>query len=277
MRRPLAVLIGLVVPAMALTACSGRGSSAPAADPTPSLSSSPASSTTPTPTPQPDPPPPAHACYRLGYDAALAPTNTLEPVHCSGTHSAITFFVGHFAKGVPVDGPQVHRTESRACPRRFASFVGGSLEDRRLSLLRTVWFSPTVEQAALGARWFQCVAIALRGDQHLALLDVPVQGALDTDAGRGHYGLCATDQPGAPDFEQRICSRPHSWRSLRTVGFRAGGYPGIDTVKAAGQTPCQDAARAVATDPLNYQWAYAWPTKAQWKAGQTYGVCWAPA
>ncbi len=279
MRHRLAVLIGIVVSALALTACSGSGSSAPAADPTPSLTSSPPSSTTPTPTPtpQPDPPPPAHACYRLGYDAALAPTNHLEPVRCSGTHSAITFFVGHFAKGLPVDGPQVHQTESRVCPRRFASFVGGSLEDRRLSLLRTVWFSPTVEQAALGARWFQCVAIALRGDQHLALLDVPVRGALDTDAGRGHYGLCATDQPGAPDFEQRICSRPHSWRSLRTVGFGPGRYPGIDTVKAAGQTPCQDAARAVATDPLNYQWSYTWPTKAQWKAGQTYGVCWAPA
>jgi Septum formation len=270
-------LLGLMAAsALALTACSGSGSSAPVADPTPTRSSS-SPSPTPTPKPRPDPPPPSHACYRLGYDAALAPTTGVKPVPCRKPHSAVTFFVGRFPPGVAVDGAAAHRTESTVCPRRFASFVGGTLEDRRLSLLRTVWFAPTVEQAALGARWFQCVAIALRGDQHLAVLDVPVAGALDSDTGRGHYGLCATDQPGTSDFEQRICSVPHAWQALRTVGFRPGRYPGVDAVKSAGQTPCQDAARAVASDPLDYQWSYVWPTQAQWKAGQTYGVCWAPA
>jgi hypothetical protein len=267
---------------LALSACSSSGGSTPSADPTPSSSpsftgSSTSPSASPTPEPRPDPPPPSHACYRLGYDAALAPTNARKPVPCGTPHSAVTFFVGTFPRGVAVDSARVHRAESTVCPRKFAPFVGGTLEDRRLSLLRTVWFAPTVEQAALGARWFQCVAIALRGDSHLMVLDVPVSGALDTDAGRAHYGLCATDQPGTSDFQPRICAVPHSWQALRTVGFVPGPYPGVDAVKSAGQTPCQDAARAVAGDPLNYQWSYVWPTKAQWKAGQNYGVCWAPA
>jgi len=267
--------------ALTLAACSRSGGSAPVADPsastqvaTPSASSP---STAATPPPKPDPPPPGHACYRLGYDAALAPTNGLTPVPCGTPHSAVTFFVGRFAASTPVDGPRAHRTQSTVCQRRFASFVGGTLESRRLSLLRTVWFAPTVEQAALGARWFQCVAIALRGDQHLALLEVPVSGALDGDVGRQHYGLCATAEPGTAGFEQRLCSDRHAWRALRTVGFRPGRYPGVDAVKAAGQTPCRDAAGAVAADPLSYQWSYAWPTAQQWRAGQTYGVCWAPA
>jgi hypothetical protein len=185
--------------------------------------------------------------------------------------------VGRFDKGLPVDGDKVHRLESTVCPQRFAELVGGTREDRRLSLLRAVWFTPTVDQAGLGARWFQCVAIALRGDGSLAFLQVPVKDALENDAARTHYALCATDEPGTSDFEQRLCSLPHSWQALRTVPFAPGPYPGEDKVKAAGQSPCQDAARAVASDPLDYQWSYAWPSKQQWQDGQTYGVCWAPA
>ena len=39
-------------------------------------------------------------------------------------------------------------------------------------------------------------------------------------------------------------------------------YPGVEKARAAGQQPCQDAANAVADDPLNYQWGYEWPTEA---------------
>jgi Septum formation len=272
-RRPrLLVLAGL---ALALTACSGSDSSAPRADPTPVLSS-PTTRATRTPPPKPPPPPGAHTCYRLGYDQALAPTNGQKPVPCDGAHTAITFFVGRFDEKLAVDGAPVHRLESTVCPRRFAAFVGGTLDARRLSLLRTVWFTPTVDDAALGAHWFQCVAIALRGDQQLALLSGPLQGALDRPDARDHYALCGTAEPGSDGFEQRICALSHSWRALRTVAFAAGPYPGEDQVRSAGQTPCRDAGRAVADDPLNYRWSYQWPTAQQWQGGQTWGVCWAP-
>jgi hypothetical protein len=272
-------LLGLLAAtALALTACSGSQSSTPSAGPSAPPSTTPSSSSpTPTPKPRPDPPPRAGDCYLIGYDSALAPTRTKQAVSCHDVHTAVTFYVGRFDRGLRVDGDRVHHLESTVCPREFARFAGGTTEDRRLSLLRTVWFTPSVDQAALGARWFQCVAIALRGDQHLAVLDVPVRGALDSDVARSHYALCATDEPGTADFEQRLCSLPHSWRALRTVPFAGGPYPGEDKVRAAGQTPCQDAARSVASDPLNYQWSYAWPTKKQWEGGQTYGICWAPA
>jgi hypothetical protein len=154
--------------------------------------------------------------------------------------------------------------------------VGGTLEDRRLSLLRTVWFTPTLDQGQAGARWFRCEAIAIRDDQHLASLTGPIAGALDQDARRRRFALCGTTEPATPGFQQRICSAPHAWRALRTVTFPAGAYPGVDQVRSAGQSPCQDAAHAVASDPLNFRWSYQWPTPRQWRAGQTYGVCWAP-
>jgi hypothetical protein len=189
----------------------------------------------------------------------------------------VTFHVGRFPADVAVDGRAVHRLVSTDCPKRFATYVGGTLDERRLSLLRTVWFTPTVEQADYGARWYSCVAVALRDNEHLAVLRVHVSGALDSEEGRSHYGLCGSAEPGTAGFEQRICSTAHSWRALRTVPFPPGRYPGETQVRDTGQVPCKDAGRAVAADPLSYRWSYQWPTRTQWRSGQTYGVCWAPA
>ena len=260
-----------------LAGCSSSGSSTAQTEPTPLLSSPTTTAPVVTPSPpRPPPPPPAHACYRLSYADALAPTSDLKPSPCTGPHTAVTFFVGRLPRHQPVDGPAVHHLVSTACPRRFASFVGGTLDDRRLSLLRTIWFTPTLRQGQAGARWFRCEAIALRDDQHLALLTGPVAGALDKDATRQRFGMCGTAEPGTPGFRQRICAAPHAWRALRTVAFAPGTYPGIDRVRSAGQSACQDAAHAVAGDPLNFRWSYQWPTPEQWRSGQTYGVCWAP-
>lgn len=271
---PLAALAaGLVL----LTGCSGSQSSASSTAPTPVLSSSPTSPSPSATVTKPPPPPPAHACYDLSYDDALAPTSDLAPVSCTATHTAITFYVGSYRKGLAVDSTQVHQLVSSVCPRRFASFVGGTVDARRISLLRTIWFTPTVTEADAGARWFRCEAIAIQDDAHLAPLTGRLQGVLGRPAAAAHYGLCGNAEPGTAGFAQRICSTSHSWKALRTIPFRPGRYPGVNTVKSAGQTPCRDAGRAVAQDPLNYQWSYQWPTSAQWKAGQTYGVCWAPS
>jgi hypothetical protein len=264
--------------ALVLTSCSGSSGSQPAADPTPVLQPTPGPTLTPAPTvpPRPPRPPAVNACYRLGYDEVLAPTSDKKSAPCHGIHTAVAFFVGSYDKDLAVDGQAVHRLESTVCPRRFATYVGGSLEDRRLSMLRAVWFTPTVEQAAAGAHWFECVTIALRGDANLALLRGSLRGVLGRDDERGHYALCGTAEPGSTGFEQRICAAPHSWKALRTVDLPAGRYPGEDQVKAAGQTPCREAGRAAAGNPLDYQWSYQWPDPQQWRDGQTYGVCWAP-
>lgn len=262
--------------ALTLTACSVSTSSTADSGQTPILRSP-----TPTPTetipPKPPKPPHARTCYRLSFDDALAPTRSKDPVPCTGVHTAVTFFVGRFDKSLPVDGNAVHQLESTACPRRFAAFVGGTPDDRRLSMLRSVWFTPTVQQAAKGAHWFECVAIALRDEEHLALMTGPVQGVLDRDDGRAHFGLCANAEPGSDGFEQRICAIPHSWVALRTVYFGPGPYPGVDQVRSAGQQPCQNAGADASSDPLNYRWSYQWPTAQQWRDGKNYGICWAPA
>jgi hypothetical protein len=263
------------------TACSSQGSSSPQADVGSSATPTPTPSASPTENPPSPTPPPVRACYRLSYDDAVAPTSDKQPSPCTGPHTALTFFVGSLGTDASghtfaVDSPQAHRQVSTECPRRFATFAGGTIEARRLSMLRTIWFTPTIEQAAAGAHWFRCEAIAVADSEHLARLTGILQGVFSRADGRARYSLCATAEPGTTGFEPRICTLPHTWRALSTVPFRPGTYPGLDTVKSAGETPCKDAARAVASDPLNFQWSYQWPTLAQWRSGQTYGVCWAP-
>jgi hypothetical protein len=258
-------------------ACSGDQ---PGPQSRPSTSSSPSPTATPT-TALPVPTPPRRACYRLDYDAAVAPTSDASPVPCRRPHTSQTYAVGRLATLVgghllAVDSDRVQARVAATCPRRFAAYVGGSVEQQHLSMLRAVWFTPTVEESDGGADWYRCDAIAVAGDERLARLTGRLAGVLDTEAGRDRYGTCGTAEPGAEDFTRVICSADHAWRAIATVEFTGNRYPGVAAARERGQGPCEDAGRAVADDALDFQWGYEWPTADDWAAGRHFGLCWAP-
>jgi hypothetical protein len=177
-----------------------------------------------------------------------------------------------------VDSQRVQAQPARACPPRLASFLGGTADDLRLSMLRAVWFTPTVEESDAGADWFRCDVIALAGPEELARLDGSLAGVLDRAAG-DRFAMCGTAEPGRPDFERVTCAGRHSWRAVRTVPLRSGprgAYPGEATARAAGQQPCKDVGQRASSDKLNFSWGYEWPSAQQWSGGQTYGLCWIP-
>ncbi|MDF1603853.1 septum formation family protein [Nocardioides sp. YIM 152315] len=215
--------------------------------------------------PTPPPPPERDACYRLDYDEAIATSNDASPVPCRRRHTARTVAVG--------DG----RRAARECPRRFSSYVGGSTRDRRLSMLRPVWFTPTEEARDAGASWWRCDAVALAGHERLADLRGELRGALGRPKGRDRYGMCGTAEPGTARFERVICSTRHTWRAVDTVPFEQASYPGVDEVRSAGDEPCRDAGAEAADGALDYRWGYEWPSAEQWRDGQHYGICWAPS
>lgn len=269
-------VVGLVA-ALALTGCTTPEKPAAVPSETPSSNS---------PTTRPEAAtvperPRERACYRLSYDEALAPASDRDPGACAGDHTAMTYLVGDLDTLVDghllaVDSDRVQRQVATTCPARFGAFVGGTLEARRLSMLRPVWFTPTVEDSDTGESWFRCDVIALAGDERLARLSGRMAGVLGTEAGRDRYGICGTADPGSDNFERVICSGPHSWRALRTVAFSAKRYPGESRVRSAGEGPCEAAGRAAADDALSFRWGYQWPTREQWVGGQHYGLCWAP-
>lgn len=229
------------------------------------------------------PKPAAAGCADLTYQEAVAPTLPADDtaVACSTGHTAQTFAVGALSTIVDghllaVDSDKVHTQAARKCPAALPAYLGGDEESLRLSMLRAVWFTPTVEQAATGADWYRCDVIAVAGDQQLATMTGSLKGVLGSDRA-GDWAMCGTAQPGTAGFSRVPCRAKHSWKALSTVDLPAGDYPGEATVKAAGQKPCQQAGQDVASDALNYRWGYEWPTADQWASGQTYGICWAPS
>jgi hypothetical protein len=271
----------VVVAMLALTACTSDDEE-PSARP----SSTPTPSPTVAVTPAPPPPAPAlGACYRLSYDEAVAPTNEDTPIACTKGHTTQTFAVGRLdlvTNGhlLAVDSEEVRAQVAQRCPRQLAAYVGATEEQLRLSLLRPVWFTPTIEQSDAGAAWYRCDVIAVSGDDKVAKFDYDIFEALEKPARRAEFALCGTAQPGTAAFTRVLCREDHSWRAISVIDLSArsqnGGYPGTAAVKDAGQDPCADAARAIASDALDYEWGYEWPTKDQWQAGQTYGRCWSP-
>ncbi|WP_028642278.1 septum formation family protein [Nocardioides sp. URHA0020] len=278
-RRTAASVLATAALTLLLAGCSGGSDDADAPAGTPSAS--------PTPTPTPSPaaalpkPPGEGACYRLDYAEAVAPTVEVAPTPCKRKHTSKTFAVGALDAVVDghllaVDSKRVRNQVAQTCPARFAEHVGGTEDDRRLSMLRSVWFTPTVEQSDAGESWYRCDAVALAGDERLAPLAGPLKDVLDDPDGRDRYAMCGTAEPGTSGFERVICSADHSWRAVATVPFDAGRYPGVGSVRTAGDGPCKSAGADAADGALDYRWGYEWPTAAQWRAGQTYGLCWVP-
>ncbi len=271
------VTAGLLL-CLALTGCSGGGSTdartTPTTSPTPSPTASP-------PTATAAPRPADRDCYRLDFDTAVAPTSQAKPVDCGSEHTSMTYAVGALRTEVgghllAVDSDRVQAQVARTCPQRLPGFLGGGPADLHLSMLRAVWFTPTVEESDAGAGWYRCDVIALASDGELAPLTGRLRGVLGSSQARDRYAMCGTAQPGAADFARVICSRPHSWRAISTVSIAGQRYPGEQAAREAGQQPCQDAGRAAAPDALNFKWGYEWPTAQQWQAGQHYGLCWVP-
>ena len=276
MRTRLASGLALVV---LVAGCSDVGGT-PSADRSPTPTTSRAAPT-PAPAPEPPRPPESGTCHRMSYDDAVSPTAPSHRVSCDREHTAETFRVGTLdtvvdGRLLAVDSDRVQDQVATACPRHVASFVGGTEEQRRLSMIRPVWFTPTVAQSDAGAEWYRCDAVVLAREQTLLPVTGSLAGVLDTEAGRERYGVCGTAVPGTPGFRRVACAEPHSWRAIRTVPIGGENYPGEAEARAAGEQPCRAAAEATAPDPLDFRWGYEWPTAEQWRAGRTWGLCWVP-
>jgi len=266
--RGVAVALVLVT---GLTACNSDDGEEPSA-PSPQATQSSAAA--------PPPSPKGGTCYPLPFDAAVAPTSEVKPVACASKHTSETVHIGTIDALVDghllaVDSEKVQAQVASACPASLSKYVGGGLEQLRLSMIRPIWFTPTVEQSDEGADWFRCDAVVIAGNESLAELTTSIKGALTRPQQRERFAMCGTAAPDAKNFERVVCSAKHSWRAIDVVTFEDGDYPGVKKVRAAGRAQCEDAAADVSDDPLVFEWGYEWPTKEQWEMGQQFGRCWA--
>ena len=263
-----AVLLA-VVAALVVTLAAGPEVRAGGGEDAPKASAAPERSLPPTPPPAPE----VGACHRLTLEQALAPTAPAEPTTTTGatpcrSATSLTFHVGRLDGA----GTEVRRS----CLRRLRTYLGGTVEQRRLSVLTTVWFTPGVEEQALGADWFRCDLVAPGPDGTLLRVTQRLRDSMGTKRA-AKYELCASGTPGKKSFTHVPCARKHTWRAVATVDLPGKAHPGRTAVADQMQEPCTDAATEVAADPSDVRWSQEGPTKAQWMAGQRYGYCWVPS
>ena len=178
-----------------MTGCTGDDDE-PAAGSTPS----PSATTPAPPTAPPAPPRPKRLeCRRLSFDEALAPTDSDRIVSCKAPHTGQTYAVGQLRTVidghlVAVDSTRVQEQVARVCPRKLAAFLGTTDDVLRLAMLRSVWFTPSLEQSDAGANWFRCDAVAVAGDDRLARIRGSLQGRLPSPTG-SKPTACAERRP----------------------------------------------------------------------------------
>lgn len=271
-RRTVRLAAALVLLAT-MTACSEDSADRAAPTPTPPP-------TTATPVP-PGPDPKVGECRDLGFAAATESVDTTPPGACRAPHTSTTYAVGQLdlvvdGHLVAMDSDQVRDQLDDKCTHRLAGWVGGDRDRLRLSRLRPVWFRPDVDEADRGASWFRCDVVAVASDGRLASYTGNLKGVLDQESALDRFGLCGTTSPSAKNFRKVICSRRHRWRAVSTVELpRDAGYLGRKAA-AAADAACQDQATARTEPSLKYVWAFQWPTRAEFAAGQRYGWCWLP-
>lgn len=274
--RVLPTLVAVLVASLVLAGCSGAGEDEPGEAGSPSASAS--------ASPREDPVPAAPAvgqCRRLDLARATSPVDTSAPIDCAKPHTAVTVAVGLLpavADGhlLAVDSDAVRRRVAAACPSSLLDRVGGDETTRRLSRLRVVWFTPSVELADAGADRYRCDVVAVRDDERLLRLPRRVAGLLDRPGALDTFGTCGTAAPDASGFRRVACADPHRWRAVDTVDLprRARYLDGALTRR--GESACQDVAADRADGALRYSYAFEWPTRDQWRDGQRWGWCWVP-
>ena len=209
-----------------------------------------------------------------------SPSNDSAAVHCGQAHTSQTYFVGRLPSAVvgsgDPDAEAISAYVTPRCDRRLARWTGGSREVRLLSRLQAVWFLPTDEDLALGARWFRCDVVAYARGSRLTELPAGTESLLDKDDALGTVGLCSQGSPEDPDSTPVSCDRRHGWRAFAVQRFepaRRGGYPPRSALREA-RDACSDSVREQLGFPL--EWTYGWqpPSMASWDDGRDHGFCW---
>jgi len=233
---------------------------------------------------RPAPPPEVGECRLLGAGDISAPTDDTSPVPCRDPHTTQTLAVGRLPRSV-VGRPRRPDTEAIAgyvtprCDRRFARWIGGDQQTRILSRLHGVWFLPSDEELALGARWFRCDAMAYGVGDEPGPLPRDIEGVLSQPAALGTFGVCSDGSPEQASSLLVSCDRPrHDWRAFAAQRLPAGrreSYPDRATLRRA-RGACSDASREELGFPL--RWRYGWqpPTPTAWATGVRHGLCWVP-
>ena len=222
------------------------------------------------------------ACRALAPEDVTKPSDESDPVDCTEQHTAQTFVVGSFpekiTRGAAWESPELGSYIYTECSDRFAKFVGGDDSIRTRAMVSWAWFRPTKDQWQDGARWFRCDIVGgTPAASSYAALPRNAKGLF----ARGPVekwmqcvnGATISAAPATP------CTQKHTWRAISIVklaGKPKEKYPGEKILESRSRTFCSEQVNAyLKYEQPEYEFAFSWFGKAEWKAGNRTAVCWA--
>ncbi len=257
---------------------SAAGTAAASESPTaPSSPSGPAS-----PSDDPKAAPKQGDCRALSADDLTTVVDQTQPVSCEKTHTAVTFFVGELppsaVRGATSSGDdRIEQTAEQLCAKRFPGYVGGSADDRALTMLQPAYFLPDAEQFRSGARWVRCDLYAHESGNKLAELTGDMRNALRQPKVRNQFAICSTKAPDQRGFTHSLCGDPHKWRAVSTLrlGKDKAKYPGENELRARAKKDCEEPVRDWLNTREAFSYGFEVPRKSGWAQGERIGYCWA--
>ena len=233
----------------------------------------------------PGPPPPAPKvgkCYDLSYKESLQGTSKADPVPCKDKHTSVTIYVGEFDPIVDghllaVDSDEVQAQIAKVCPSKVSDWVAGrrtrcgSAGSRPPGSARR-WRSPTRARTGSGATWSPSAGRSRSSGSP------GTKGGARRSGRARHLRHLQQDRSRrqSKKFAAVACAEPHSWRAVSVIDLdKDVEVLGPPADKAADEA-CKAQAQQRASDPLNLKWAFQWPSKEAFDAGQRYGLCWVP-
>lgn len=196
-------------------------------------------------------------CHQLSLGQMDADADTKAPVRCSARHDLVTVAVA--TSPTTLAGTTLEQRQTlgmRLCLPLLDKALGRTAAKRALSAYTLIYFSPSTEQIASGARWFRC-DVALEAGTRMARLPRRLHRPILPRRLTDDVRLCLT--AGHVDT---TCSRSHAFRPFRTFRVASSTYPTSDQFLSA-------AARACGRD---WDWAR-WPGENAWAAGERNVVC----
>jgi len=256
--RPRRLLWPILVAAAALVLAAGGlaallltrgGSDAPSA----STRAGAATGTSPSadPTLGPDAPHPGE-CRNVPDSVIAALSDDSPVVSCDAPHKAYTFYVGRYRGDTPDNDYASHE-----CVTRVAKTLGVTEAKAKLTAYTTIFFQPSDQQWAAGARWFRCdLALVAAGP---SLRPLPLGEILLPAPLPDKLAGCMTAA-----HERTTCDEPHAYRAFATWTATGGPTPPTNAdLTAQAEKACP--AGAV---------YFTWPGAGTWRYGDRTAVCW---
>jgi hypothetical protein len=199
-------------------------------------------------------------CHRLTYKDGLAQTDTRPTVDCADAHNTLTVAVVNVDEDTEwSDGNAVWDKVGARCYRALDKTLGRTARARERSAYLVIYFIPTAQERADGARWVRCDA-SLWGRG--ALRPLPDTSPLLEQPLTDQTDRCLTGKP----FNVIVCAHKHVYRASGLARMPFQAYPSQRQVQAFAERKCPS--RVSSAD-----WRYTFPMATEWKAGRRYLAC----